>query len=103
MAVVEKQKVFKFVDWFKVKRHCQLVISSGAEPNETYDHALIPGLSIDTFLTRVPRRDLVRPSRIWEACRDRKWFAELDCRTDGRYVIKVGDLTYDIPASKFCQ
>ena len=98
LSIAEKKELYPFVPWDKVKKIYGIVVSSGCEPNEKYDHSNIPGISVAAFYSRVPRRDFVRPSRLWESCKERRWLSHLNDLEHSEEEVKVGPLTYYLPS-----
>ena len=84
--------------WDKVKKIYGIVVSSECEPNEKYNHSVTPGISAAAFYSRVPQKDLVRPSRLWESCRERQWLSHLNDLAHSEEELKVGPLTYLLPS-----
>ena len=97
----EKKVVFPFVPWDRIKAMYGVVVSSGGNPSEKYDHSRFPAVTRDAFLTKLRSNDFLRPSRLWSACRERNWLEHFDDCEFGEIEIRIGDLTYFVPGVKF--
>jgi hypothetical protein len=97
MPAGDKAVLFKFVNWNTPKTYYKIVIALDSEPNEKYNQAEIPGLSLVTFEVRMNENNYKTPQRIWTRCRDRSWMRDFLKYKEGFQPIKVGELTYEIP------
>ena len=78
-----------------------IIVSSGGNPSEEYDHSEFPAVTREAFLTNLRSSDLSRPSRVWSACRDRNWLEHFDRCEFAEVKIRIGDLTYFVPGMAF--
>ena len=101
LSIDQKKSLYPFVPWEKVGKLYGIVVSSGCEPNEKYNHSKIPGISVAAFCSRIPVRDFVRPSRLVESCRERRWLSHLNDLEPSEEEVKVGPLTYYLPAAYY--
>jgi hypothetical protein len=98
MSQAEKKQLFKFVSWEFPKALHGLVVSQDAEPNEKYDHSQFPGISLATIKSRMHQNHFSNPLAFWTRCKDRPWLKSLTEGIHTHKAIKVGDVTYLIPA-----
>ena len=98
LSVAEKRALYPFVPWDKIKKIYGIVVSSGCEPNEKYDHSVMPGISAAALYSRVPKKDFVRPSRLSKSCQERSWLSQLNDLDHSEHEVKIGPLTYCLPS-----
>jgi hypothetical protein len=95
-----RRQLFPFVSWSQVRHYCLLVIAPEAEPNESYDFDGVPFISLDTARTRLRSRDFKSPSALVDACRRRDWHRDTWRGEQLHTSVRVGDMTFEIPAFK---
>lgn len=98
MPLEQKQGLFKFVNWNVSPKIFGVVIAADAEPNNRYDQAIFPGISLQTIKDRLRDNHFGSPLKFWKACRDRHWLTHLSEYEETYRPIKIGDVTYEIPA-----
>jgi hypothetical protein len=96
----ERQNLFKFVNWGMVKDFYCVVVATGVEPNDKYDHTSIPGISLETIQARLRENHFESPKKFWTACKNRQWLQRLLEYREVHHPIKVGDVTYELPMLK---
>jgi hypothetical protein len=98
LSLEERQATFKFVQWKNVKIIKGVVVALDAEPNDLYDHSTYPGISLQAIKARLRENHFSSPVKFWTACRDRKWLDSLDKYNEKHVPVKVGNVTYRLPA-----
>ncbi len=98
LSLEERQATFKYVQWKNVKTIKGVVVALDAEPNDLYDHSNYPGISLQAIKTRLRDNHFASPVKFWAACRDRKWLDPLDKYKEKHVPVKVGNVTYRLPA-----
>jgi hypothetical protein len=93
----DKARLFKFVNWPVVKQVHAVVVAAESEPNDKFDHSLIPGISLQTISARLRDKDFSSPQRFWQVCRERRWVANINKYHESHKSFAVGDVTYDLP------
>jgi len=96
-----KKQVIKFVPWGFVKHYYGLIISPESHPDSSYDHSVVPAISLPSLKANLRANDLRKPSSIWRACKDRKWFQTAHKVSDQYNTIVVGDVRYEVPRAEF--
>ena len=97
MSEQEKRSLFPFVNWNMVTNHYGLVVALDAEPNDLYDHTTYPGISFQTMKDRLRDNHYASPAKLWRACKERHWLADLMQYGESYRVVKVGDVAYELP------
>lgn len=99
-SIADKKKIFDFVDWNQVSRYYGLVVTPGTEPNEKYDHSVIPAMSLHSIKERISLENLQSPQSIWDQSSKKPWLAALVERKATYKTVKVGKTTYLLPCIK---
>jgi hypothetical protein len=93
----DKTKLYPFVPWERVKSVYGIVVTSGGNPGDVFDFTKFPAITRNIFVTRLRSGDFLRPSRLWAACRDRRWLHVLDRATFHTIELRIGELMYSLP------
>jgi hypothetical protein len=94
----QRQKLFPFVDWGRVRQFCPLVLTPETAPVPPYDHTRVPGIGLQTLRTRLRSRDFRTPRRLCSACQEREWMRPYMTAETTTREFEVGDVTYVLPA-----
>jgi len=97
MPEQQKKLLFPFVNWKAVRKHCGVVVALDAEPNNLLDQTIYPGISLQTMKTHLRDNHYASPEKLWRACKERRWLAHLTEYTRSYKLIRVGDVTYELP------
>jgi hypothetical protein len=97
MPFEEKSRLFKFVDWNKVKTIYGIVVAAEAEPNDNLDRNVYPAISLQTIRARLRKNHFASPKKFWTACRDRHWMQSYEKAIETYRPVRVGDVTYELP------
>ena len=93
----EKARLFRFVDWTRVRAFYGVVVAGDAEPSNNYDHSEYPGISAQALESRLRDSEFASPRRFWSACKERKWLEKLRSGTPSYNPVAVADVTYELP------
>jgi len=93
-----KQRLFRFIDWNKVREYYPLLMTPDTHPDTRYDDNVVPHISY-TSLRMYPRpRDLSKPSRLWSFCKSKQWIKEQTPTKQCQHRdIRVADIIYTVP------
>jgi hypothetical protein len=97
LSVEEKNAIFRFVPWIRVRSAFGIVVSSGGNPAQGFDHSEFPAITHYAFTRKLRPRDFLGPSRLWRACRDHDWLDMYDAVKRCSVETRIGGLTYSLP------
>jgi len=60
----EKKAIYPFVPWERINSYFGIVVSSGGNPSEHYDHSEFPAVTRAAFLGKLKSNDFLNPSRL---------------------------------------
>lgn len=75
-----------------------VVLSPTAQPNARYDHREYPAVTLETVRAHYRPHELKSPRRFWEAAVNKPWLRPFAGVTFEYDAVRVGDVTYEIPA-----
>ncbi len=75
-----------------------VVLAPTAQPNARYDHREYPAITLDTLRTHFRPQHLRSPRRLWAAAVAKPWLRRFGGATFEFDQIRVGEVTYEIPA-----
>jgi hypothetical protein len=97
MEPANRARIFRYVDWARVKSIHRLVVTPDSPPPSTFDCKSTPVVSFLTMQHSFRTRDLRSPLRICDAASERRWLQdEAVLRVDFKAVI-IGNVTYEMP------
>jgi hypothetical protein len=97
MSNDDKRTLYPFVSWDRVKRYLPFVVTQDVEPNETYDHAKVPCLCVDSLVSFGKGRHCQRPSRLSDFAATRPWHQRYADMTEEYEDVTIGQYIYQVP------
>lgn len=103
MPSEKKSESYSFVDWDLVRDYFLIVVTPESHPTQLYIQSKIPSMTLESLRLHIRRHEIDRPSRLWEACKNKNWLAAKEDKAKKRVFtdIIVGDITYQVPATVF--